>query len=35
MEKTADKAQAHFADLLERVSKSEQFAITKDGVRVA
>ncbi|MHB9102526.1 MAG: type II toxin-antitoxin system Phd/YefM family antitoxin [Sulfuricella sp.] len=29
MEITADQAQAHFSDLLERVSKGEQFAITK------
>jgi prevent-host-death family protein len=35
MEITADQAQAHFSDLLERVSKGEQFAITKDGVPVA
>ncbi len=35
MEITADQAQANFSDLLERVGKGEQFAITKDGVRVA
>jgi prevent-host-death family protein len=35
MEISSDQAQENFSDLLERVSKGEQFAITKDGAQVA